>query len=323
MMNQENLKQAWQRLLEYGSFVLACHVRPDGDTLGSALAVAHVLRKLGKDVVVICEDIVPDNYMFMPDAETILTSTDRRDFEVGMLVDSEATKRVGSAAAALESAAVNVCIDHHVPNGEYGDIRAVDPGASATAVVIYELFEANNVEIDQEAATQLMAALVADTGGFRFGNTNTRAFEIAAKLTALGADPSTIYRSIFESKPIKAALLLGRALNSLEMDDHERVIWSGITQRDLTELGSTDADTDSIVNQIGAVKGPQVAILFRETRPGSIRISLRSRGGYDVDRVARVFGGGGHKAAAGCTVHASLEEAEKMVVAEVLKWMES
>lgn len=322
-MNQQNLRQAWQALCEGQSFALACHLRPDGDTLGSALALAHILRGLDKDVIVLAEDGVPENYTFIPESETVLKSTDRRDFDFGILIDSEATKRVGGAATVLENAKKTGCIDHHVPGEAYGDVRVVNTGASATAVVIYDLLEANGVELDNISAVQLMSSLIADTGGFRFGNTNTRSFEIAAKLTELGAAPSTIYRSIFDSKPLRAAKLLGLALSSLKTDPSGQVIWAKITQDDMASVGATDADTDSVVNHVGAVKGPKVAILFRETMPGSIRTSLRSRDGYDVDRVARVFNGGGHKAAAGCTVEAPLAEAESMVVNEVLKWMES
>lgn len=323
-MSIESLNKAWQELLQGQSYAIACHLRPDGDVLGSALALAHVLESLGRDVVVIAEDGVPENYTFIPGSGKVVTRTDRRDFDFGILVDSEATKRVGEAAAeVLNSASKKACIDHHVPNGEWGDVRVVDSSASATAVVLYELFSANNIPIDRDCATQLMSALVADTGGFRFGNTNARAFEIAAHLTELGAEPSTIYRMIFDSKPVRAVKLLGRALASLQYDENGRVVWAQITRRDLEELNATDADTDSIVHHVGSVKSAQVAILFRENKPDSVRISLRSRGGYDVDRVARVFGGGGHKAAAGCTVHAPLKEAQKMVVDEVLKWMES
>lgn len=322
MSQKQNLRQAWETLIEEQSFVIGCHQRPDGDVLGSALALARVLRGLGKDVVVVCDDEVPENYTFFPGWETVVRGTERRDFDFGVLVDSESPKRVGTAAEPLTSARRKACIDHHVPNGQFGEVRVVDTSASATAVLVYELFEANELDMDKETATLLMAGLIADTGGFRFGNTDVRSLEIAAKLARLGAEPSTIYRSIFDSKPIRAAKLLGRALSSMQMDSSGRLIWAEITQKDLAELGATDADTDSVVNHIGAVKGPQVAILFRETKPNAIRTSLRSRGGYDVDRVAREFGGGGHKAAAGCTVEASLEDAKKMVVDEVLKWME-
>ncbi len=305
------------------SFVLACHQRPDGDTLGSSLAMAHALRSMGKDVVVLSDDGVPENYEFIPESDTVLTSTDRRDFDVGMLVDSEGINRVGAAAEAVKSARLTVCIDHHVPGGEFGELRVVDTGAAATAEIVAELLEENSVPIDQVSATQLLTGLIADTGAFRFANTSPRTFHIAAKLTDLGANPSTIAREVYDSRPLRAARLLGRALCSLQVDEKDRVVWAVITHKDLVELGATDADTDSIINQVKAVKGPKVAILFRETEPGVVRTSLRSRDGVDVNEVARKFGGGGHVAAAGCTLRTDLAEAQKILVGEVIKWMES
>jgi len=121
---------------------LACHQNPDGDTLGSALALARVLRSRGKDVVVICEDGVPDNLSFIPEAETVVKSTDRRDFDVGVLIDCEGIKRPGSAAKSVQSAGITACIDHHVPDDSFGDLRVVDQTASSTAEVVFELFEA-------------------------------------------------------------------------------------------------------------------------------------------------------------------------------------
>ncbi|MEN6357779.1 MAG: bifunctional oligoribonuclease/PAP phosphatase NrnA [Armatimonadota bacterium] len=323
MMTKNTLKDAWRRLAKGKSFVLACHQRPDGDTLGSALALAHILRRMDKDVVVLAEDGVPDNYTFIPESDTILTQTDRRDFDIGVLIDSEGLKRIGTASEAVSSAKETACIDHHVPNGGFGDIRVADRTLSSTAEVMAEFFDANEVEVDQIAATQLLTGLIADTGAFRFANTTARTFEIAAHLQSLGAQPSVIAREVYESRPLRSARLLGRALTSLETDESGRVVWASITQKDLDDLGATDADTDSIVNQVAAVKGPKVAILFRETKPDSIRISLRSRDGVDVNQIAKVFDGGGHVAAAGCHYDGSLEDARKAIVAEVLRWMES
>ncbi len=322
-MRNTNLKKAWARLCDARSFVLACHQRPDGDTLGSALALAHVLRMQGKDVVVVSEDGVPENYAFVPESESVVKSTQRRDFEMGLLVDSEGAKRVGGAADAVTGAKTTGCIDHHQPDGEFGDIRVVDPDASSTAEILYELLNANLVEIDEIAATQLLTGLVSDTGAFKFANTTPATFRVAARLTELGARPSAIAREVYDSHPLRAARLLGRALDSLQTDESGRVVWASVRKTDMEELGATDEDTDSIVNHVAAVKGPLAAVLFREIRPDSIRISLRSRDGVDVNQVARVFGGGGHRAAAGCHVAASLTEAEKLVVGEVLKWMES
>ena len=320
---REELREFWARLCQGHSFFLACHQRPDGDALGSALALARVLRRIGKDVVVACEDGVPDNYSFIPDAETVVISSERRGFDVGVLVDCESIKRVGSAKDAVLSASLKACIDHHVPNGEFGDIRVIDPSASATAEVVFELFVANDIKIDRALAIQLMAGLVADTGAFRFANTTARTFRIAARLSAAGAQASDIARHIYESHSLASMQLLGRALCSLTVHPSGRIVWAQVTKKDLEELGATDADTEGIVNLVRWVKGPEVAILFRETKPGSVRISLRSTDGFDVEQVARVFGGGGHKAAAGCTIDSPLDEARELLISEVLRWMGS
>lgn len=319
----ELLKEAWRQLLAHSSFILACHQRPDGDTLGSALALAHVLRLHAKDVVVIAEDGVPENYQFIPESETVDRFTDRRDFDVGMLVDSEGVKRVGSAADAVTSAKLNACVDHHIQISDFGEIRVIDEDASSTAEVIFELLEVNGVHIDVAAATQLLTGLIADTGAFRFANTGPRTFHIAAHLTDIGAKPSVIAREVFDNRPMRALKLLGRALSSLETDPSGVVVWAKITARDLEELGATDEDTDGIVNNVTKVRGPKVALLFREIGHNAIRVSLRSQGGMvDVNQIANKFEGGGHVAAAGCTVHAPLDEAVKRVVEEVLKWTE-
>lgn len=323
MKTQAELREAWSRIAGGRSYVLACHQRPDGDTLGSALAVARVLRSLGRDVVVVSEDGVPDNYAFVPDAEIVVRSTDRRDFDMGVLVDSEGISRVGSAADAVRSARITACIDHHVPENQFGDIRITDPDYSATAELIAELLEASSIEVDSTVATQLLTGLIADTGAFRFANTSPRTFHVAARLTDLGADPSAIARQVYDSRPLRAVKLLGRALSSLRTDIDGRVVWAVIRRSDMDELAATDADTDSVVNHVRSVRGPEVAILFREIEPNVVRISLRSNAGVDVNQVARRFGGGGHAAAAGCTVDAPIDEAQSRVVGEVLKWMES
>jgi bifunctional oligoribonuclease and PAP phosphatase NrnA len=323
-MNKKNPHRlALSRLLEGHSFVLACHQRPDGDTLGSALAIAHVLRRYGKDVVVLSEDGVPEGYHFIPESETVLASTDRRDFDFGVLVDCEGVKRIGSAQDAILAAKSTACFDHHVPNGGFGEVRVIDPGASSTAELVTEFIEANEIEIDEILATQLMSGLVADTGAFRFANATPRTFDVAARLVECGAKPSVIAREVYESKSMRSMRLLGRALDSLQTDPSGRVVWATVSRQDMDDLGATDGDTESIVNLVRWVKGPEVAILFRETKPNSIRISLRSADGTDVDAIARVFGGGGHQAAAGCTVEAPLRDAVKRVVEEVLNWTAS
>ncbi len=317
----ETLRQAWARLMQAHSFVLACHQRPDADALGSALALAHALRREGKDVTVLSEDGVPEIFTFIPETETVISSTDRRDFDMGLLVDCEGIKRCGSAADAIQSARTTGCIDHHLPDDQFGDVRVVETSASSTAELLLDLFLANSIDVDEVMARQLMAGLVNDTGAFRFANTTADTFRAAAFLTEHGAQPSVAAREVYESKPMRSLKLLGRALESMRTDASGRVVWAVITRRDMDEFNATDADTDSLVGVLGQVKGPLASILFREVTPTSIRISLRSRDGVDVNQIARVFGGGGHAAAAGCHVELPIDEAQAVVVAEVLKWM--
>jgi phosphoesterase RecJ-like protein len=317
------LREAWTRLIDHQSFVIACHQNPDGDALGSALALAHVLRQLGKTVSVVCEGGLVENYSFIPEQELLLEKTDRRDFEVGVLVDCEGIKRAGSAAEVISSARVGACIDHHIPDDEFGDIRIVDQHAASTAELVFRLFEANRVHVDEVAANQLMTGLINDTGGFRFGNTTAETFRVAAELTCLGAKPSILAREIYETRSFTALKVLGRALNSMETAGNGKVAWAVVSKADLDELKAGDADTDGIVNFVGYTKGARVAILFREQKQDEVRVSLRSRDGVDVNRVARVFDGGGHTAAAGCTLQMPLEQARDAVLGEVLKWMES
>lgn len=321
-MTRSQLKDAWNRLVENESFVLACHVSPDGDCLGAALALARALRTLGKDVTVLSQDGVPDHYRFLPDSQTVLAETPRRDFAVGVLVDSDAPKRAGVCSEAVLSAPLLARVDHHLSTDDFGQIQIAYTNVSSTCELIVELFGANDIPIDSESATLLLAGIIFDTGGFRFPNASANTFEIASQLARLGASPSAVAREIFESRPLRAAKLLGRALSSMQPTEDGRIVWAEIKHADYTELGAKDTDTEGVVNAVAAVKGPKVAILFREVEPGTIRISLRSREGVDVNQIARVFEGGGHAAAAGCTVNSSLAEAEARVIDEVRRWME-
>ncbi len=322
-MKKSDLKTAWKQITAGHSFVLACHERPDGDCLGASLALARTLRSMGKMATVLSSDAVPDHYLFLPGSDSIVHSIDDIDFDVAVLVDSELTRRVGDAGKPMEHAPVQVRIDHHPSPDGFGQIKIVNSDVSSTSELVAEIFEANDISIDAETAMLLYTGMAFDTGGFRFQNTSPRTLEIASHLASCGAQPSVIAREIFESRPLRAMKLLGMALGSLQTEENGRIVWGSINYDVYKAIGATDADTEGVVNLVAAVKGPIVAILFREASPGSVRVSLRSRDGFDVNRVARVFDGGGHAAAAGCSVNASLDEAKSRVLAEVRRWMES
>ncbi len=305
--------------------VLAGHVNPDGDTLGCVLALAHVLRNAGKDVTAISTDGVPDIYRWMPGADQIVTGTERRDFDLAIVCDAGALERIGrNVVPAIESAPRLIDIDHHVADGVFGDIRILDVTAAATAELVWLLIFAlgklwGRDVTDKAVAECLMTGLITDTGSFRFLNVTPRTFLLAARLQRLGALPAPITELVFENRSYASVKLLGRAVESMQCTDDGRVAWAHVRAQDFADLDATDADTEGIVNHIRAVNGVQVGILFREVPGKKVRISLRARDGADVNRIANVFGGGGHKLAAGCSAEPPLADVESAVVAETVR----
>ena len=323
MKSKRTLKTSWKRICGHDRILLACHIRPDGDTLGSALALRRVLMQMGKHAVVVSSDGLPEIYEFIPESDTILTDAPSDAYDLSIVVDCESPERVGRASEFVQSSPATGCIDHHIPHREFGDIRVVDPDASSTAELVVRFLQANDVPIDRICAEMLLTGLIADTGAFKFSNTTAQTFQIAASLVEAGANAAFIARSVYDSKPLKAMKLLGRVLLSIEEDPSGFVAWAKITHRDFADFGASDEDTEGIVNHIESVKGPKVALLFREIEDGLVRVSLRSRGDIDVNVIARVFEGGGHAAAAGCNIRADIDDAVERVVGEVMQWTAS
>jgi bifunctional oligoribonuclease and PAP phosphatase NrnA len=318
-------KRAVEALCGAQKVVVASHVNPDGDALGSILALTHVLRGLGKDVVPLSTDGVPDIYAWLPGAEWVQTSTPRRDFDVAVVCDAGALERTGrSQLETLQSAPILIDIDHHVADGPFGDIRIVDDCAAATAELIYSLVRALGVAsgrdlMTRETADCLMTGLITDTGSFRFMNVTPRTFYLAARLQRHGALPAPIAELVFENRSFASLKLLGRALASLQTTEDGRVAWAAVTLKDFGDLGATDAETEGIVNHVRSVRGADIGVLFREVPGKNVRISLRAREGADVNRIAAAFGGGGHRLAAGCSLAPPLAEVVHAVIAECVR----
>jgi phosphoesterase RecJ-like protein len=316
---KEALTQAAEAIRSANRIVLAGHINPDGDTLGSNLALTHALRAMGKTAIPLSHDGVPDIYRWMPGQEWVLRDTEERDFDLAIVCDTGTADRIGRARAAIESAPASINIDHHVAEGEFGQIRVVNTKASATGELIFALLQELGAEITPEIAQCLMCAIVTDTGSFKYMNVTPTTFHIAGELMSAGASPAVISELVFENRTYGSVKLLGRALDSLQMAADGQVAWAHVRAEDFQELNTTDEETEGIVNHVRAIKTAQVGVLFREIPGKKVRISLRSRDGYDVNKVARVFGGGGHHLAAGCSMDPPLAEAEKLVIAEVIR----
>ncbi|MBC8104300.1 MAG: bifunctional oligoribonuclease/PAP phosphatase NrnA [Cytophagales bacterium] len=317
ILEREQMAVAVAALRAADQIVLASHINPDGDTLGSMLALGWGLRSLGKSVTLLSADGVPATLGFLPGAEAVQTRTDRRDFDLAVVLDAGDLERIGVSQEAVRSAPTLIDIDHHVTAGQFGQIRLLDSTAAATAEIVYDVLLSLGVSPDLPIAVNLLCALLTDTGSFRYRNVTPRTMALGGEMIRLGASPDSIAECVFENKPFAAQKLLGRALESLQRTPDGRIVWAHVTQRDFADFDATDEMTEGVVGAVRAVQGSDVALFLREMPTGRLRVSLRSRDPIDVTQVAAEFGGGGHRLASGCTLDGPLAAAEALLVAAV------
>jgi bifunctional oligoribonuclease and PAP phosphatase NrnA len=297
---------------------LATHIRPDGDALGSLLGLALALEATGHRVARLCSFPVPPDYDYLPGAELVTATPPEWPAELGIVVDTDGLARVGEPLVPVfESLPHLIDIDHHATEKSFGEVRLVDSGAAATAEVVYDVVRALSAEVTPEIATCFYTALLTDTGRFAFTNTDARAFQVAADLAAAGADPAAISTAIYFRRSFAAVRLMGVTLGRMQLHLEGQAISSLVHLQDFVETGAVASDTEGIIDHVRAVHGPRVSLLLVENEGGEMRVSLRSDGTPNVSRIALRFGGGGHAAAAGCTVPGPPEEARQAVLAAV------
>jgi len=312
-MRKERLKQAAIQIRKANRILLACHIRPDADALGSLLGLTLGLQRLGKQVTAVSADGVPETYRFLPGWEQVRTAADG-EFDLAIGLDADGSDRLGASEAAVLGAPVTIDMDHHTGPDPFGQIQVVDPSAAATGELVMDLLAELDVPLDGEMAACLLAAILTDTGSFRYSNVTPDTFRKAAALVEAGAHPSPIHEAVYGTRPFAASCLLGRLLSTLERSDDQRIVWGFLSQQDFRETGTTTEATEGFVDQVRQVAGSLVALFLREEVNGEVRVSLRSRGDVNVARVAEEFDGGGHVAAAGCTLQGPLAGAVQRVV---------
>lgn len=310
-------------LLRYRAFLVATHVLPDGDAIGSTLGLGFGLQKTGRRVVLACPGGVPDSLGFLPGSNRIVTP-DRisGEFDAAVILDSSDLDRIEGIAGRIPSGVPVINVDHHVTNKMFGTYNYVDPGAAAVGEQVYRILTAMRVPVDRDMATCLFTAVGTDSGFFRFSNTSPTTLRIAARLVEKGAEPFRISEQVYETKTLGSLKLLGRVLDTLRTDEAGKVAWVEVRREWLSEFGVDEGQTEGFVNYPRMVKGVEVALLFRESAEGKIRVGMRSRGDFDVSALAEAFNGGGHSKAAGCSVEAtSLEDARQAVLRKVYEMM--
>lgn len=306
------------------SFVLTSHVRPDCDALGSELGMLGILEAIGKDVRIVNAQATPANLKWIdPDhrLESLAEGVKKDDLvsrDVLIVLDTSAWAQLGAMGDVAKAMREKVLvIDHHVSEDDLSDRWFKDTSAEATARIVYEIGLRLKVPLTERIATPLYAGLSTDTGGFRFPNVSGESFRVAARLVDAHANPTAIYRELFEQDSLARLHLVGRTLAGAQASHGGRVIVSMVRQSDIKEVQAQPADTEDLVNLTLAVKGTEVAVILIEQPDGRIKTSFRSRSQVDCNALAARFGGGGHKAAAGAILPGPFDVAHQHVLAAV------
>lgn len=295
------------------------HVRPDGDALGSELALGLCLQQLGKEVHIWNEEGMLEKYSFLPRAELLSKPPAvPQDVDLAVALDTAIQNRLGTAGQAIRSAKLWINIDHHVSNPGYGDLVYIDPSAPATGQILFELINSQKFPLDQDIAENLFVAISTDTGSFQYPNTTARTFEIAGELVHVGLNVGEISRKTYENYPRRRLELLRELLRTMRFDADGRVASFALDLKTAAELGVIPEDNEGLIDHLRAVRGVIAAVFFEELADGKVRVSMRSKSdAVDVSAICQKFGGGGHKLAAGARIRGTFAEVRERVLEEV------
>lgn len=315
------MKAVIQALQEQQEFIITSHEHPDPDSLGSMLGLYFGLQQLGKSCRMVSADPPPTNLDWpgLDQIEVLSHALTAEENHWIVVLDCEPA-RTGLLSNEIAASGKIINIDHHQGNKFLGQFSYINPDEPATSIMVYRILKELGVTLDKTIATALYGGIVGDTGGFRYTNTTAETFTIAAELVALGIDHARIARQIFACKPIEFIRLLGHALSNLQSDLDGRLVWLVVSYADFERWGADPAETDQLIQYARMVDTAQIALLFREVKPGEIRVGFRSEA-VDVGKLAGQFGGGGHKLAAGAKMSGSLERAVETVLEAARKYL--
>jgi phosphoesterase RecJ-like protein len=299
------------------SFILTSHARPDGDAIGSQLALARALERLGKTVVLVGHDPVPGPYRNFPGVDRIQL-TGRADGAADAVVVLECSDLSRPEVSGLDRYFI-VNVDHHLGNGMYGHVNWFDGSAAACGEMVADVIDALGVAWTPEIASHLYLAVATDTGSFRYGPLSARTFELCRRIAETGVDPAALSRQIFDSFGIGRVRLAGRMMAAMELHDDNRLAVLYLDDALLEACGATIDDTEGLVNQPLGAREVVAAALFKRQASGAFRVSLRSKGDVDVRAVASIWQGGGHRNAAGCTRTGDYDSVKRQMIEALTK----
>lgn len=290
--------------------LVASHLRPDADALGSTIACALWLKGRGKDVTAWIEEGMPEKFRYLPEHGLVSAPPAAAEkFDVFLALDTSVKNRLGTVVPAIAPGALWINIDHHVSNEHYGDINHVDPAAPATGQILYELFRHAGEPLTPAIATNLFAAISTDTGSFQYQGTDSRTFDAGSGLVAAGVDVGALSHAMYENQPKRRFGLLRFALNQAEFHCGDRIASFSLTLADAARLAVLPEDNEGIIDNLRSIEGVRAAIFFEELPEGKVRVSARSKDpDLDVCKICQMFKGGGHPMASGARVCGTLEK---------------
>lgn len=303
--------------------LLATHKNPDGDAIGSLLALGLTLEALGKKTYFYCESKIPAVYQFLPAVNRVIHQLPQADIPLAVVLDCGDIDRIGNDAGRIARFPIVINIDHHATNTGFGHYQHIDAGACASAEIVYRIITRLSVPIKKSVAKAIYTGILTDTGSFRFSNTNQAAFAICQEMVAVGVDPSSVARHVYGTYSMGRLKLLNLALDSIEISPNGKISLMALTREMMNETGTQPEDADGIINYARRIEDVKVAILIQEmgnngngSKKGKIpyHVSLRSDGTVDVSAIASAFGGGGHISAAGFNTQAILSELKSKIL---------
>ena len=316
-----------EKIKEAQNIILISHLGPDGDTIGSTLAMANLIKENfeNKNVDFVIQHKIPDIYKFLPNANKALlknTETQISCYDLAIGIDCATKNRMNYFEAIFDKAKFKINIDHHGTNNAYGDINIIDGNRSSCGELIFEFALNTNLKISKETAICLYTAILADTGAFRYSNTTSATLLAASKLVELGANPNNIYEHCFESRPVEMLKVASNAIaNAIYISDN-KIAYTKVDREMLKKYNALDEHLEGIPEILRQATSVEVAFVLKETVKKEAKFSFRSKT-KDVASLCELFGGGGHKLAAGCVIQATLDEALEKVLPEVIKLVEN
>jgi phosphoesterase RecJ-like protein len=317
------MDQIIQHIKDAQRILIASHAEPDGDSVGSLVALGLALAKLDKKITMYNPSPIPAVYRFLPGADRILRQIKNADtYELALILDCGDLVRIGENSAEVEKIPVLINLDHHVSNTGFGHIQFIDTSACATAEIVYRLINALQIPFDKAIATSIYTGILTDTGSFRFSNTNQAAFAISKAMTDAGVEPHNVAQHVFGTYSLGRIKLLNLALNSIEISNNGKLSMMTVTRIMLNTTGTNSEDLDGMINYARRIEDVKVAALIHEIKNGAgkftnmnrYHVSLRSDSSVDVARIAGKFGGGGHTSAAGFQIESTLVALKTKVI---------